>query len=108
MAWEKREHSSNRYYTRSRRVDGRVVREYVGCGLLAELAAGVDAMQRIEAAMEREGLRQEAEEAQAIDRQLEEMGKLSDLLAQVVFWPAGYHRRKGEWRKRRVEADSDN
>ena len=108
MSWEEREHSSNRYYTRSRRVGGRVLREYVGSGPIAEIAADLDVLQRIEAAMEREGLRQEVEEAQAIDLQLENLGKLSDLLVQVVFWPAGYHQHKGEWRKRRGHRYEDH
>ena len=37
MGWEK-----GRYYTRTRRVDGKVVREYFGCGPEAERAARED------------------------------------------------------------------
>ena len=108
MAWEEREHSRNVYYTRSRRVGGRVVRLYVGSGPIGEEAAARDAVQRTEAAAERERLRQEVAAAEATDEELSELANVSDLLAQVLLWPAGYHRRKGEWRKRRVQADSNN
>jgi hypothetical protein len=41
MGWDK-----GRYYTRSRKDNGRVVREYVGAGQLAALAAQMDALER--------------------------------------------------------------
>src|SRR5262245_28031254 len=42
MGWDK----DGRYYTRSRRENGRVVREYVGGGKLGELAAQLGAIDR--------------------------------------------------------------
>lgn len=56
MGWETRKRGG-RYYTRSRKVGGRVVREYIGTGPIAELIDEQDAAERTERAAEREQLR---------------------------------------------------
>src|SRR5438552_3290676 len=45
MAWERR--GKAKYYTRSRRVRGRMVRDYLGIGRLGEMAAELDAGNRL-------------------------------------------------------------
>jgi len=99
--WERRKRGGL-YYTRSRKVDGRVVREYVGGGVLGEIAARMDADERrlreVEAALwieEREGM-------ETLDRLTEELYEAVEVLAQAVLVAAGYRQHKrGEWRKRR-------
>lgn len=101
MAFEER--GGRLYYYRSRRAsDGRVVKEYVGVGLAAELAADAD-----EAARRRERLRREAEKAErerldALEKPTEDLCEAVEVLASAALLAAGYHRHKrGEWRKRR-------
>jgi hypothetical protein len=92
MAWDK-----GRYYTRSRKVNGRVDREYVGTGWLAELAAQVDAL---------EGQRRQEEQArlEALDAPLSDLNDRADLLARAALLAAGYHQHnRGEWRRRREQ-----
>ena len=48
MAWER-----GRYYTRSRKVNGKVLREYIGRGIAGQLAARLDALVREERERER-------------------------------------------------------
>jgi len=45
VSWEQRD-GHGRYYTRSRRAHGRIVREYCGCGAAAALAATLDEADR--------------------------------------------------------------
>jgi hypothetical protein len=46
VGWETRARGV-RYYTRSRRINGRVVREYIGTGPVAEAIAALEARDRV-------------------------------------------------------------
>jgi hypothetical protein len=104
MGWER-----GRYYTRSRKVNGRVVREYVGTGRIGELAAQIDAIDREQLDLARQAWRATRDELSGQDELLSELDALTEELARSALLVAGYRRHKrGEWRKRRVrnqEAD---
>ena len=102
MAWETRRRGG-RYYTRSRRENGRVVREYFGGGLLGELAAEMDAEKRTERERQRQAWQSEREQFEALDEQVKEFDNACTAPMRDVLEQAGYHQHKrGEWRKRRV------
>jgi hypothetical protein len=101
MGWETRR-GSGRYYTRSRKVNGRIVREYVGTGLVAELVAQQDAEARAEKRAERERFQQEAARWACTAAPLTELSRLLDGLTAAALIAAGYHQHhRGAWRKRR-------
>jgi hypothetical protein len=101
MGWDR-----GRYYTRSKKVSGRVVREYIGTGRLAELAAQMDAIERADREAERAARRAEKDELAALDADLKALAETTDLVARAALVAAGYHRHKrGEWRKKREHAD---
>ena len=101
MAWEKRERGGL-YYTRSRKVNGEVVREYIGSGLLGQVAAMEDERKREQ---ERQRVAFEREERERLEEALapvEELDEAAEVLARAVLLAGGYHRHKrGEWRKKR-------
>ena len=95
------------YYTRSRRVDGRVVREYVGAGPLADIIAQADEAEREAHRLQRRREREQMEQ----DRELDDLfGAYSagvDELLRSALEAAGYYRHKrGEWRRRRREQET--
>lgn len=100
MGWEKR--GSGQYYYRKKRVNGRVVSEYVGSGILAEATLMLDQIEKEKTDLEKIEQQIEKEKViamdQAIDQNLESIGELikSTLIAY------GYHKVKGEWRKKRA------
>lgn len=101
MGWETR-NGRGRYYTRSRKVNGRVVREYVGNGVSAELYARLDALDRERRAEETEARRLDWERSRERESQLDALCILTDLLVARSLQAAGYHKHKrGEWRRRR-------
>jgi hypothetical protein len=103
MGWDR-----GRYYTRSRKVNGRVEREYVGAGPVAELVAKMDATQRQEREARQAEKRARRAEIEALDAPLEALDELAELVARAALVAAGFRQHKrGEWRKRRVRRDED-
>ena len=101
MGWETRQHGG-RYYTRSRRRDGRIVREYVGAGAAGERAAASDALARDQRERElAERLRTHRRHDQA-DAALAAWSTAVDAQMRAALEAAGYHQHKrGEWRRKR-------
>ena len=103
MSWETRG-VYGPYYTRSRRVDGRVVREYVGRRPLAESIAQADEAEREARRLERRREREELERDRRLDETFSTYSAGVDELLRGVLEAAGYHRHKrGEWRRRREQ-----
>lgn len=102
MAWEKR-NGRGRYYTQSRRVGGRVRREYWGRGPVAEKVAEWDALQRRQREDLRQALRAEAESIQKTEQVFDELNRVCRHLVKDTLESAGYHRHHREWRKKRME-----
>ena len=101
MAWETRKRGG-RYYTRSRKIGGRVIREYVGAGLRGELAAAADAQARAERETEMAARQAEQERMEAAIAPLEEFYDSVETLTRASLLLAGYHQHhRGEWRRRR-------
>jgi hypothetical protein len=99
MGWDK-----GRYYTRSKKVGGRVVREYVGTGETAALIARLDAIERQERRERKDLSREEKAGLDALDADLAALADATDLAARAALLAAGYHRHKrGEWRRRRAQ-----
>jgi hypothetical protein len=101
MSWETRR-GQGRYYTRSRKVNGRIIREYMGTGLVAELAAQQDAEARAQRLAERKRLQQEEARWASTAAPLTELSRLLDGLTAATLIAADYHQHhRGAWRKRR-------
>lgn len=96
--WDK----NGRYYTRSKRVNGRVVREYIGGGYAGELVARMDAIERDKKETARQCVKIERERIAELDAPLAELNELADLLARAALFAAGYvQHNRGAWRKKR-------
>lgn len=95
MSWERRTRGGL-YYTRSWRIGGRIVREYVGTGDRAERAAQLDAMRRAAA-------RDASAMIDEISPALRDADRAIRALTRAVLTRAGYHQHhRGEWRRQRV------
>jgi hypothetical protein len=101
VAWENR--GGSRYYTRSRKVNGRVIREYVGGGLPGLLAEQEDDERRQRRAEARARRQRDQDAFAAASQSHEELSRVADALIRATLISAGYHQHdRGQWRKRRV------
>jgi len=99
MGWERRNNCW--YYTRSRRINGRVVRTYFGNGPEAEAAAEEDEMRRMKRLAVRRQEELEQIELAEIERIVIECNATIDLLVRAQMLCLGFHYHRGQWRKRR-------
>lgn len=101
MAWESR-NGVGRYYTRSLRVNGCVVREYVGTGLIGEMAAAEDAERRAEREKRRQAWQACKDDFERVSALVDHCTERVTALTTAVLVTAGFHQHhRGEWRKRR-------
>ena len=108
MGWETRVRGGH-YYCRSRKVRGRVIREYIGRGTLAERVANRDAARRAERAAESAARSIERTTRETADTPLAAFDGILDGLTVTALTRAGYHRHhRGEWRRRRWKEDPMN
>ena len=102
MAWETRG-GSGRYYTRSVRHGGRVLRQYVGTGPQAEEAARADRVRRAATEAGRAATRSTIEKISAADEQVKAVFYAAEVASRAALLLAGYHRHdRGAWRRRRA------
>jgi hypothetical protein len=99
VAWERCR--DNLYYYQAEREGGRVRKRYVGTGEEAELIAHADATIRRTKTERRERARAEMEEAEGLASMADELDDAAEVLVRAEMLAAGYHKRKGEWRRRR-------
>jgi hypothetical protein len=100
MAWESRERGG-RYYTRSRRVNGRVVRKYIGSGEPARIASESDDKRRVTRKAERQQRRTDLERLEALAAPVGELCEATEILFRAYLLAGGYYEHKGEWRRER-------
>ncbi len=106
MGWESRERGGL-YYTRSRKENGRVVREYIGGGMLGELAAQMDAIERERREERATRWKEEQEDLDALEAPVDELTEASDILVRAALLACGYRQHnRGEWRLRREPKES--
>ena len=99
MSWEQRG-DNGPYYTRSHKRDGRITREYIGRGELADLIAQRDVLKRQQRLAELAQRRKQRAADERLDAALDEFCRLAEAAAHAALLEAGYHAHKGQWRRK--------
>ena len=99
MGWENRD--GRRYYYRKHRVGESVYSEYIGKGLLAEIASEQDELLRYQLQQENEAFKETVNRNKEIDSELDSLIDLTRIFVRASLLLSGYHPHKGQWRKKR-------
>lgn len=99
MAWEDRNETV--YYYRKRREGKHVISEYVGKGLIGQLAEEMDSEERYKKDLDQSEFRKQQWTIKIIDEQVSDVEKYTRAMTRAVMLVSGYHSHKRQWRKRR-------
>jgi len=99
MGWEERR--GRLYYYRSVRQGKRVRKEYVGGGAFGQLLAQLDELERLQREEEEASWKEEREHLERSAGFLRELQEAAEILIRAELLVAGFHKRKGEWRRLR-------
>lgn len=101
MAWERRRGTNNLYYTRTfRRPGGRVFRQYIGTGRVAQIAAREDALCQAERQEAARAFRVLIETVTGAERLAETYTAGCRLLMAATLLLEDCYDHQGTWRKR--------
>jgi hypothetical protein len=100
VAWERRG-GDEVYYYKIERQGGRVRKRYIGNGELAHIIAHAEETRRRAWAERKAKERTELDEARSLASAGDELYEAVEVLAVAEMVAAGFHRHKGQWRRRR-------
>lgn len=90
------------YYTRSRKIGGRVVREYIGGGIHGSIAALLDAEQRRRREEVAAAWKEERDRLEGLVAPIDQFYEVTEVLSRATLLAAGFKRhQRGEWRRKR-------
>ncbi len=101
MGWENR--GNGRYYYRKKRIGSKVVSEYVGTGLIGEIAEEFDKSESEERILRHKEEKKEIRCTAEINNIVKKIENEIKLLTKAFLILKGFHTHKGEWRKKRNE-----
>jgi len=101
MSWDRKPKTEKRYYYRTKRVGGRVVKTYIGRGLPGLLAAQQDQKARQRRTSDRDHWDSVLLSADAARQSTDVLLAITRLLMRAVLVAHGYYLHRGhEWRRR--------
>ena len=80
-----------------------MIREYIGGGILGQVAAQLDEIERRQREEETAYWREERERFEQNAAFVRELEEAAQILSQAHLIAAGFHKRRGEWRRRTHE-----
>ena len=99
MSWEDRD--GRRYYYRKHRIGQRVVSEYIGSGLIAEMVSEQDEIDRFRRILENEAFMQTKAHNKKMEDELDSLIDVTRACVRACFLLSGFHPHKGQWRNKR-------